>query len=337
MTTVTPRDRVLKALRHQEPDKVPYHLGYTVPARKKLEAYLGTTELPDATDDHVAIYSLRRMGRWEEIRPGHFRDEFGVVWNRTVDPDIGIVEDYILKERTLDGLRIPEPHDPFRYRALAEFSAKNRNRFRIATHGFALFERAWSLREMSQLLVDMMEAPEWVDALFDRILAYNLGVVEELARQDIDGILFGDDWAFQQGIIMGPRLWRRFIKPRVLEAFKAVQKAGKTVCIHCCGKAQELFPELIDMGLELFNPFQPEVMDPVEMKERFGDRLSFLGGMSIQKILPYGTPQEVKDEARRLMDKVGRGGGFIISPSHEMPGDIPVENIVAFIEAVRAQ
>ncbi len=335
MATMSPRERVLAAIRHEEPDRVPYHLGYTAPARRKLEAHLGTADLADAVGDHVAVYSLRRKGPQTEVRPGIWRDEFGVVWNRTIDPDIGVVEEYPIKDRTLAGCAFPDPHDPRRYQALGEFASANRDRFRLANHGFALFERAWALRGMSELLVDMVDAPAWVDELLDSLLAFNLGVIEELSRHDVDGILFGDDWAYQRGIIMGPRLWRRFIRPRLQAMFDAVKRSRKAVFIHCCGKAQELFPDLIEMGLQVFNPFQPEVMDPFEMKERFGKDLTFFGGMSIQRVLPHATPREVKDQARRLMDRVGRGGGFIISPSHEMPGDIPVENMMAFIEAVR--
>jgi uroporphyrinogen decarboxylase len=99
---------------------------------------------------------------------------------------------------------------------------------------------------------------------------------------------------------------------------------------------QELFPDLIEVGLDVFNPFQPDVMDPYEMKRQFGDRLAFFGGVSVQHLLPHGTPGQIRDEVRRLMDEVGRGGGFIVAPSHDMPGDIPVENMVAFIETVRA-
>jgi uroporphyrinogen decarboxylase len=117
--------------------------------------------------------------------------------------------------------------------------------------------------------------------------------------------------------------------------YAAVKRAGKAVLIHCCGKVQELFPELIELGLDVFNPFQPDVMDPYEMKRQYGSALAFYGGVSVQRLLPHGTPQQIRDEVHRLMDEVGRGGGFIIGPSHDMPGDIPIENMVAFIETVR--
>jgi uroporphyrinogen decarboxylase len=115
-----------------------------------------------------------------------------------------------------------------------------------------------------------------------------------------------------------------------------VKRAGKAVLIHSCGQVQELFPELIEAGLDVFNPFQPDVMNPYDIKREFGSRLAFLGGVSVQKLLPFGTPRQIRDEVRRLMDGVGANGGFIIAPSHDMPGDIPLENLVAFVEAVHA-
>ena len=132
-------------------------------------------------------------------------------------------------------------------------------------------------------------------------------------------------------------MWRRFIKPRLRRMYGAVKRAGKAVLIHSCGRVQELFPELIELGLDVFNPFQPEVMDCCEIKRQFGRDLCFYGGVSIQRLLPRGTPQEIRDEVRLLMDRLGRGGGFIIAPAHDMPGDVPLENMLAFIEAVREQ
>ena len=150
-------------------------------------------------------------------------------------------------------------------------------------------------------------------------------------------MLFVDDWGQQTGLLFGARLWRRFIKPRVARLYGRVKAACKAVMIHCCGRVQELFPYLIEVGLDVFNPFQPEVMDPVEIKRQFGDRLTFFGGMSIQRVLPFGTPADVRREAQRLIREVGQGGGFIIAPSHDMPGDIPLENMLAFVETLQAQ
>jgi uroporphyrinogen decarboxylase len=338
MTGVSPRERVRTAIRHQQPDRVPYQISCTVPSRLKLEEYYGAANLDDLLGNHLAKYKARPPDEigWLPDRPGLWRDEWGVMWNRTVDRDIGVVESYLLRERSLAGLAVPDPLSPVRFAALPGFIERNRDRFRYVSFGMSLFERAWSVRGMADLLVDMIEAPAWVDELLDTILAFDLAVVEEMLKYDIDGLLYGDDWGQQRGLIFSPRLWRRFIKPRVAQLYGVVKRSGRAVMIHCCGKVQELFPDLIEAGLDVFNPFQPDVMNPYEMKRQYGDRLSFFGGVSVQHLLPHGTPEQIRGEVLRLMDQVGRDGGFIIAPSHDMPGDIPVENMVAFIEAARS-
>ena len=132
--------------------------------------------------------------------------------------------------------------------------AAHADRFRYVSIAFSLFERAWTLRGMEQLLMDMLEAPEFVDELLDAITAFDLGILEEVLSLDIDGVMFGDDWGQQSGLIFGRRLWQRFIKPRIAQLYGAVKRAGKAVLIHCCGQVQELFPELIEAGLDVFNP-----------------------------------------------------------------------------------
>jgi uroporphyrinogen decarboxylase len=333
MSEITPRQRVWQSIRHQQADRVPWQFGMTQPARQKLEAYFGTPDLDGVLGQHIAKYRSRLP--YEEIRPNFVRDEFGVVWNHTIDPDIGVVESYLLKQRSLKGVTFPDPHDPKRLEGLPAFLTANPDRFRLFSFSFSLFERAWVLRGMEDLMVDMLEAPGFVDQLLDAILEYDLAILGDVLHYEIDGVLFGDDWGQQTGLLFGQRLWRRFIKPRVARLYAAARAGGKAVFIHSCGKVQELFPELIELGLDVFNPFQPEVMDPYAIKKQFGSQLSFYGGVSIQRLLPFGTPEQIRSEVRRLMDEVGRGGGFIVAPSHDMPGDIPLENLLAFISAAR--
>jgi uroporphyrinogen decarboxylase len=332
---ITCRQRVWQAIRHEQPDRVPWHFSYTIPARQKLEAHFGTRDLDAALGNHLAKYRPRAPDAYQEIRPGYWRDDFGAIWNRTIDRDIGTVEYYPLAEHALDDYAFPDPHDRRRYAELPAFLAAHAGRFRYASISFSLFERAWILRGMQQLMIDMLESPEYVDALLDRITAFDRGLLEEVLQYDIDGVSFGDDWGQQKGLLFGKRLWMRFIRPRIAELYAMVKRAGKAVLIHSCGQVQELFPDLIELGLDVFNPFQPEVMDPYQTKQRFGASLSFMGGVSVQRLLPFGSPAAIRDEVRRLMDGVGQGGGFIIAPSHDMPGDIPIENMVAFIETVR--
>jgi uroporphyrinogen decarboxylase len=183
----------------------------------------------------------------------------------------------------------------------------------------------------------MLSEPDFVHRLLDQILQYELGIVEHACSLDIDVMRFGDDWGHQQGLIMGIELWREYVKPRIEHLYRAVKSRGKYVMIHCCGKVAELFPELIACGLDIFNPFQPEVMDIFEMKKCHGDDLTFYGGISLQRTLPHGTVDQVKDEVRRCIDELGENGGYIAAPAHDLPADAKPENVAAMIEMLQNQ
>jgi uroporphyrinogen decarboxylase len=173
--------------------------------------------------------------------------------------------------------------------------------------------------------------------LLDGILEFNLGVIENVCSFDVDAMIFGDDWGMQTGLIMGPRAWREFIEPRIRQMYGLVSSRGKLVFIHSCGKVDKVFPELIECGVNVFNPFQPEVMDVFEVKRQYGSELSFFGGVSVQRTLPYGTVAEVREETERLLEEVGRGGGYIAAPSHSIPADAKPENIAALVEVLQSQ
>jgi len=336
---ITRKDRVAQAIAHRQPDRVPWHIALTIPAAQRLSSAVGVPipELDQWAGNHLYYVEPLADNAWTEVRPGYWRDEYGVVWNRTVDPDIGVIEEYQLSEPTLAGLRLPDARDSRRWEDFERRLEKRGDRYVVCSIGFSLFERAWTLRGMANLLMDMVEEPEFVDSLLDAICDQDLELVAEAVRHDIDAVYFGDDWGQQRGLLMGPTHWRRFIKPRIARLYGAVKAAGKRVFIHSCGDVDELFEDLIQAGLDVFNPFQPEVMDVYAVKKQYGDRLSFLGGMSIQRVMPFGTADEVRQEARRLMDQIGAGGGYILAPSHDIPRDVPVENILALIEAVHDQ
>lgn len=330
---MTNKERVVAALSHRQPDRTPYVIEFTKRAAAAMRASYGEgyTALIDNAI-HKVTATLGPRARW--LSDTVYQDEWGVQWDRSIDPDIGNVCNRVLPERDLSDFTPPDPYAPDKFADLPAQIAAGEGKFIRLSIAFTTFERAWSLRGMEAVLLDMMEAPEFVDELLDRICDYNLALIEQAVRFPIDAVHFPDDWGDQRGVMMGPRLWRRFIKPRVQRLFEAARAGGKYVSIHCCGRVQELFPELIELGLDLFNPFQPEVMDPYEIKARYGDRLSFWGGVSTQRLLPYGTPAEVRAETRRLRTEVGRDGGYVLSPAHQLPADARPENVMALIETV---
>jgi uroporphyrinogen decarboxylase len=325
---------MLTALRHEQPDVCPWQIDLTIPARDAVAAYLGDPEFESKIGNHLAIWST---GCFTEIRPGFFQDRYGVVWNRSIDKDIGNVAEITLKQPSLAGYTFPVPDRAHNGAGFARLVAEHPDELRVSGVGFSMFERAWTLRGMENLLEDMLLHPGFVDDLMDRILEYNLGVLDQLLTYDIDCVRFGDDWGQQTGLIMGPRLWRRYIKPRVAAMYARAKKAGKFVMQHSCGAVQELFPELIDMGLDIFNTFQPEVMDVQFCKRQYGRHLTFYGGISTQQVLPRVKPPELVRVIRETMASIGKEGGYLVAPTHSIPRDVPPENIVAFIETVRCQ
>jgi uroporphyrinogen decarboxylase len=333
---MTPRERVIASLQHRQPDKTPYNIGFTQPAHAKMAAFLGDSDFAGKLGNCLAGIGAGPHTPWTEPLPHVRQDPFGVQWNVEVDKDIGVVCNTCVTAETVEDYVFPDFGDTYDadFRA---FTAAHPDEFRIADLGFSLFERAWTLCGMETLFMAMADDPAFAHRLLDRILAFNLQAIERACAHDIDAMMFGDDWGQQTGVMMGEPLWREFIGPRVRQMYGAAKARGKAVFIHSCGKVDTLFPDLISYGLDVFNPFQPEVIDVYAAKRTYGDRLSFFGGISTQRTLPYGTPQETRDEVRRLLDEVGKDGGYIAAPAHSIPGDAKPENIAAMLEVLQGQ
>jgi uroporphyrinogen decarboxylase len=332
---MTRREVVRAVLEGRRPPYVPSDMGFTAPAREKLIAHYGEDGLTKAMRNHF-VGMGSGIGYMEDLGSDRVRDIFGVVWNRSVDKDIGVIEGRALPEPTLAGYSFPDPCAARFYAKMEEAIAAHAERFRVFSVGFSLYERAWTLRGMEELMLDFYENPDFVRELFRAIADWNIAHVRQALRRDIDAVYFGDDWGAQRGLQMGPGLWREFIKPELARMYAAVRSEGRFVIIHSCGKVDELFDDLVGIGLNCFNPFQPEVMDTAALLAKYRGRLAFHGGFSTQRTLPFATPSEVRAEARKLIE-LGRAGGLIFAPAHAVPGDAPVENLVAMIEEVTAQ
>lgn len=332
---MTRREVVIDVLNFRKPAYVPWSADLTIDCADRLRSFLGVQDVNTFLTPHF-LTVFPKIHDFEQIGEHLFRDHYGTVWNREIDKDIGIPVDCPLKEPTLKGYTFPEPANPKWYEGIREKLASADGKFTRFAIGFSLYERAWSLRGTENFLMDMIECPEFVEELLDAICRHNLELIRAADDFDLDCIHFGDDYGSQRGLIMGLALWRKFIKPRLAAMYKAAGQGGRFVSQHSCGCVQELFDDLVDMGLNMFNPFQPEVMDVFEYKRKYHGRLSFHGGLSVQKTLPFGTAQEVADLTHRLLE-AGQQGGYVLAPSHAMPADVPPENIVAMMEVLKAQ
>jgi len=329
------RDVIRIVLEGRRPPYIPWSIGLTTEARQKLQAHYRCDDVDIPLGNHLLKLGSD-IGFFEQIDDVHFRDVFGVLWDRSIDKDIGNVIGQVLPEPTLAGYTFPDPADE---RFFADIPAKLTrfpDRFRVFQIGFSLYERAWTLRGMEPLLMDFHDHPAFAHKLFAAIADYNLAQVHRALAYDIDAVYFGDDWGQQHGLQMGARWWNEFIYPQLRRMYAAVREAGKLVMIHSCGDVDELFDALIDAGVNCFNPFQPEVTDVYALLPRYRRRLAFHGGLSTQRTLPFGTPEQVEAETRRLLE-AGAEGGYIFAPAHDVEGDVPLENLLAMIETVQSQ
>ena len=332
---ISKREIIRAVLEGQKPPYVPWSCGFTKEARAKLQQYFAPIGLEEALQNHLLKLG-NDIGFFTDLGNNRLQDVFGVVWDRSIDKDIGNVESYILSEPTLEHYTFPDPLDQRFFADIPERIAKYGDRFRLFQIGFSLYERAWTLRGMQNLLMDFYDHPLFVQGLLNTIADYNIAQVKEALKYDIDAVYFGDDWGQQHGLQMGPKLWCKFIYPALERMYRAVHESSRYVFIHSCGDVDELFDDLIAIGLNCFNPFQPEVMDVPDLFKKYRSRLIFHGGLSTQNTLPYGTVEEVCAETHQLLE-MGREGGYIFSPAHDVAGDVSLQNMLAFIELLQSQ
>jgi uroporphyrinogen decarboxylase len=197
-----------------------------------------------------------------------------------------------------------------------------------------MYECAWAIRGYEQFLMDMIINREWCEYILDRFLAYNVIKTEAAATAGADVIRTGDDVANQRSMMFSPELWRDMMKPRWAEVFSRAKaiKPDIQIWYHSDGNIEEIIPDLIDIGVTILNPVQPECMDTAEIKRRYGDKIVLDGSIGTQSVMPFGKPEDIRQTIRDRKRLLGYDGALILSPTHVLEPEVPIDNIIAFID-----
>lgn len=344
---MTRKEAIKKSLRFEPVWPMPYNLDFTHDMRMTLQEHFGTKDVDEAIGNYMlqinvgsnAGAEINRTAAplMERIGENAFRDEFGVEWDKSGGDDIGIPRNQVLSEPDLSLFHMPDVEDPRRWKGYTELAATAGDRYLMACFSSPLYQRAWFLRGMGDLLMDMAVNEDFVEGLLDRLMEFSIGIVRGVARRGADGIIFYDDYAQQKGLLFSPAMFKRYFVPRLTRIFGEARKSGLDVFFHCCGAAEMILDDLHAAGAQAFNPFQPEVMNTAEMAAKYHGRLAFYGGISTQRTLPFGTPVDVRAECRRMQALFKDTGGYILAGAHAIQRDVPIQNVLALIETAREQ
>jgi len=333
---MTCKERVINAIKHKKVDFLPYELDLTEPVHEKLVEYFNDENfLFTKVNNHMV--RARNLNH-TFIDSESYIDIFGIKWQvDDANGDIGIVKKYFLESGNLSDYDFPEPDQNLIRLGCSNLEKNFKDKFKIFELCLSFFERAWTLRGMEDLLTDFLINEEFANLLLDKITEYNLKAIDIAAEYDIDCIYFGDDWGQQQGLIMGYPIWKKFLYPRLKKMYDRVKKHNMFIIQHSCGDNYQLFKDLIEIGLDVYNTFQPEIYNPSIFKKEFGKDLTIYGGISVQGVLAQGTPEEVYEETKQMMEILGEDGAYIVAPTHQCTPDVSIDNIMAFLKAVQNQ
>lgn len=322
-------ERVKAAISHRVPDKIPscIHLardGWQVHSDKLYERY---------TDEHLQkLCSEGKISRQHAIYYGMGNHVLALncPWWKWYD----VPKEYSTEEDAPDYL--PKTIGYGSYESFAE-TVRNLKEYTdayvLVTIWGSHFEKANFARGIENFLADLAGDPEYAQRMLDFIIKKNMVMLENIIHTPgIDGILLGSDWGSQNDLLMSPSCWREMIAPGEKLEYDLVHSAGLDVWLHSCGDIRKILPDITQMGVDALNPVQPECMDIYELKEKYGNAITFWGGISTQRTLPYGTPEEVAEETRKVTAALSKNGGYIIAPSQEIQSDVPFENLCALID-----
>jgi len=338
---MTPREVVLAQINHDETHPVPYTFGCEdAELGKQLQEHYGSEVWQKLFVPYIAHVGGIDSTLQKQVDDTYARDGFGTIWRMDRRP--WHLEEPGLKQPSFEGYDFPTAEqfvNPTLKENAAKAMADRPESFSIINIGWGLFELTWRSRGFENAMMDSIAEPDFYAELLDRLTELRLSMVEQCTDVPADAIMFGDDWGDQRGVILGPERWRKFLKPCWAKVYEAVHAQGKFAISHCCGSIADIMPDIIEIGLDVLESVQPEPagMNPYELKKKYGEKITFWGCLGSQSTIHFGTPQEIRDEIRRLIKEVGKGGGYILAPAKGLQPGTPFENAIAVIDSFTNQ
>ena len=351
------RERVQAALDHELPDRCPLQVSFTPEFADRLRMDMelqgkrvhnphgggNTYELERALGEDMLLTSVGWANSYY-LHDNDYTDEWGVGWKvQPYETPFGrgcyteIACHPLAVNESIASYRPPDPNRPELYTDSEHMiRAFKSDYWIVGVTVTTIFEAAWALRGLEQIMFDMIADPDLADHLLDIPYHYHLTAAKKLVHMGVDMIWTGDDVGSQHRMLISPKMWRRYLKPRMadfISELKAINPRLK-IAYHTDGNVEPIIPELIEIGIDVLNPVQPASMDPSLIKEKYGDRLCFWGTIDEQYTLPFGAPDEVEAEVLKRLRTVGNDGGLIISPTHHVQLDTPLENFWSMVNTV---
>jgi uroporphyrinogen decarboxylase len=346
---VTHLEAFYAMLTRQRPARLLYHASFTSDLQKRLQEYLGVSNLAAYFDyqwqEEVRMkpgapiaFDLERYYPAGSLPAGTTIDDFGVAhipggyyhFTKICSP---------LRNATSYADIVTYPIDTASNWSDADMAAQVRQihaRGKVAVSWIGhMYETAWSIRGYEEFLVDLLERPMWAESILDRLTEANMVRAVAAAKAGVDYLRTGDDVANQNNMMFHPDLWRYFMKSRWQQVFAAARAVKPDIQIwyHSDGNIEAIIPEFIEIGVTILNPVQPECLDPMMVKRYYGDRLIIDGAIGTQSTMPWSSPQEVLQVVRQRKQALGYDGGYIIAPTHVLEPEVPIENVLAFFSA----
>lgn len=354
------RERFLRTIGGENPDRPPLFVSVTPQVAQKLCKYMGQP-YEEPLDSMLSTRASHM-----DLMAYLGTDAVGVTTcapenNPTIAVENGLIKNewnMVLKDtgqynefyefplahaetaKDIEDFKFPDPFAPGRWDAAQKIIDKyGKTHGIIADLETTLFETAWYLTGLEKFLIDLMMEAEYINPLLDKIQFIHTEYGKKMIEMGADVLWCGDDFGSQTSLMMDEDTFRRTFKPRIREMFTEFRKINPNIKLawHSCGAIKPLISDFIEIGLDILNPIQPLAtgMEPQQLKDEFGKDLTFFGGICVQDLLPSSTPEKIKVEVLRRAEILGKDGGYIIAPAHNIQEDTSVENIVALFDAVR--